>query len=357
MFYILLLICSLLIQFWAQKIKHIKISKFLDFFSIILMFIISGIRYDVGKDYFGYFIAMASPDYDVEIGTRFIIDFLVSNNLSIQWFIFLMSFLTGLFVYMAINVYDTHLNSRYIAIILIFSMILFNSMNISRQFLSISIITYGCYFLQKKPLRFLTLTLFASIFHYTALIFILLYPVILIIQKKDSIIILANVFILFSMINMVFPIISGLFEQLFVAIINRLPKYAIYSERILNDNFYFSSTFFVYCLILVLIINTRRKTPFSSNDKMLLIFSLFYVASMSFLNFSDLTMRLYYYFLIFFVIFITKNSISVNRLVTRYTLVNLLIIGFSMYFLISSIYSYLSVSELNLYPYRTILYY
>lgn len=53
----------------------------------------------------------------------------------------------------------------------------FQTMNISRQYIAIAILTYSInYIVNKKPLRFLLIVLMASLFHLSAVVFVIIYP-------------------------------------------------------------------------------------------------------------------------------------------------------------------------------------
>ncbi|WP_274378996.1 EpsG family protein [Alkalihalophilus pseudofirmus] len=138
----------------------------------------------VGNDTLNYFWAFsniaqenmfASSDSRFEIGYIFLVRLL--SNLGFDYFGF--QVVTTFFIYFAFGSFIRRYSINYSLSIFIFLTMnmFFDTMNITRSYLALSILLLSVKFIEeKKPIKFLLLVGVATLFHTSAIIFLLLYP-------------------------------------------------------------------------------------------------------------------------------------------------------------------------------------
>lgn len=155
--------------------------------SFIFLFLISGLRFNVGRDYLNYtytFILVnklpnlsaiinLSKDSGLEIA------FLLLNKLiglftsNIQWIFLTTSFITLFVIFKTIY---KHSSLVWLSVYLFSVSGYLASFNILRQYIAISIIFYSYKYIKDNSLlKFITLVVIASLFHNSALLFLPLY--------------------------------------------------------------------------------------------------------------------------------------------------------------------------------------
>ena len=139
------------------------------------LFLVSGLRYDVGTD---YYYVYTPHFYDIMNGDKGVFTektFILLNQIiykftdNSQWIFIITSFIYVLFMALAI----TKISNNYLisVLVLIFGGYFFSSMNNVRQNVAVAIICYAYYFvMNKKYIRFILLILLASCFHIVAII-------------------------------------------------------------------------------------------------------------------------------------------------------------------------------------------
>lgn len=146
---------------------------------ILLFTFVFGIRYDVGVDYLNYLklYEMSNNGFEIEKEYLFkhLTTFFANNNIHFSLYFSLFTFLQIFFIY------ATFKNRPIILLFLIF--ILFTGryfidwMNLIRQSIAFCVFVYSTkYIIEKKILYFTLFILFASLFHKSAIILLLLYP-------------------------------------------------------------------------------------------------------------------------------------------------------------------------------------
>ncbi|WMJ78082.1 MULTISPECIES: EpsG family protein [unclassified Sedimentibacter] len=361
MIFVIILSASLILQFISKIIKNNKMSNIFDYLSISSMFFLSGLRYDVGRDFWGYYNNMASQGYNVEVGARYLINVVQYLKLDMQAFIFALSFFTGLFLYLTIKYYDQNKKTRYISIILIFSLLFFNSLNISRQILAASVFAYSTRFIvEKKIIRFILYVLLAASFHMTAVFLLAIYPISMLFIKLKNKRTLFNLTLLISIINMFVPFISNWIKWITLYITSSIGKYNSYFDRIIGDDNYFSTFNLIMAILLLVLINLNnfKKNTVLDKDKynigmFIQFMAVLFILFNSILNFSTLTMRFYYYFTIFVILTIGSYK-NLFYTTDRYinTIYKLTIGAFALISTTNSILGAIYNSMLNLYPFN-----
>lgn len=153
--------------------------------ALILFAVISGIRYDVGVDFLSYLELYNWLKYDIttefglEVGFNWILKQFAQIDAHYAWPFGTIALIQIFFIYYAFK------NEKYLypflPFVIITSGVYFTMMNEMRQSISWAIFILAIQYNRKdKIIQYALLTLIAYIFHQSALIFILLFPLILI---------------------------------------------------------------------------------------------------------------------------------------------------------------------------------
>lgn len=290
--------------------KQINIKKFniFDFVLITIMIFICGFRKNVGTDFLLY-----SRMYNnisifprVEIGFKYLINFMSGMGLSSFWFFFLTSSLTILIVYYIIKkISDKPSESLFLFITLGYFSLQFN---IIRQCLAIAVSLYSIKFIIKKDFfKYFVCILMASLFHTTALIMFPFYFISKInISKKRCVEILIILFI-----------VSLMYNQIICLIVRYFPTYEVYLT--INNYTYDAAGVGSYLIILfnlllfsVILINKSKLVKYNKNNNIyinMILFSFFYY----FLSLNNTVMIRPGYYLSISFIFILPDLYQVNK--------------------------------------------
>lgn len=170
MLWITILLFFIILVSWIADNTHIPFAKQ---FLLISMIVIMGLRYDVGRDYHNYEIIYNEPysyyALSVEPVWQLFNHLLRSIGFQARIFFFVTAIIITLLYYKGIQKMTNHF---YMAMILfvIFGFY-YESANIVRQFVAMSILFYGYRdFLDGKIAKFILLGLIAAVFHTSALI-------------------------------------------------------------------------------------------------------------------------------------------------------------------------------------------
>lgn len=180
--YILGTLITLILVFVASKSKNTKNEKLLAFISAVPLTIISGFRYNVGADYYGYTnffnIYKNNPNSayisNFEIGFKLMTKIIQLFTIKPMWMFMSISIIISYFIFKAI--YEES-PTPVLSIFLYISMqFYFYSMNGMRQFIAMSIFLYSIRFIRsRKFFPFLILNLIGMSFHSSALVYLPLY--------------------------------------------------------------------------------------------------------------------------------------------------------------------------------------
>ncbi|WP_288153306.1 EpsG family protein [Phocaeicola sartorii] len=162
--------------FFIAYIRYIEISKAL-LFNFIILALFIGLRDQVGADWPGYKLAFDQKYEYFEIGYTLVAKFFRHLGCSFNWFLMFMSFITVAPIFLFFRKYQDS-----ICIIPSFFVISFMGLiaisSIIRQAFAMSVFLYSWIYLEKKDLtRYALCIILASLFHKSALILILLYPI------------------------------------------------------------------------------------------------------------------------------------------------------------------------------------
>ena len=228
----------------VQNYNNVYILKKSAAFCLILfMFVISGLRYNVGRDFINYEQMYLDPSNIRNSFTEPVWSYIsiLLHNMgfsSVAWFC-LTSFIINLFFISGIRKLSKNF---YLSVAFYIAMphLFLESFNIVRQFVAMSIIFRFSYlFFQKKYWKFIIVILLASCFHKSAVLTIPIFFVSLI--KFSNIILILIVFICFISRNSFLPII--------IKIISNVSMYSGYVNELVSSES--TSGLYAYVLLLV----------------------------------------------------------------------------------------------------------
>ena len=228
-------------------------------------------------------------------------------NLNSQFVFLIFSIMTMFFIYKGIKYYldeeDTYKPVVYI-IFLIFTF--FSSFNGIRQALAAAIILYASrYIIEKKFLRFALWIVIAMQFHFTSIIFIVLYFVINKEYKNSVLLSVLGISLIVSNLGLINKILEYIvFNLSFLDVGGYIQNY-LYSNYNARE-IRFGIVFFINLIILVVLIFFKDKI--NKKPKETLVFNMFYLNILSGVLSIGAPMfsRLTYFFSIYMALYIPK---------------------------------------------------
>lgn len=321
----------------------------------VILSVISGLRYGVGTDYFGYtkYFDLISSGYPIQVepGLVFLSKMLAKVNLNSQALFFILSSLTMLFVYKGLKYYSkSNYINKPVTYLLLIIFTYFPSFNGVRQFLAGAIIFYASrYIVEKKLLKFCIWIVFAMTFHYSSILFLGFYFLALRDYRRTSLISL----LIFSTFVANFDLVNKFMEYIlnnlsfldFGGYIGNL-LYSSYNTREVK----YGIVFFVNVLVVILFILFKKRIIKDKKD--LLTFNFFYlyvligILSMG----APMLTRLTYYFSIYMAVCIPKFGLMFDLKSRRIT-ENSMTVLYSLLFLYILISGYLNPNTSDFIPY------
>jgi len=285
-------------------------------FAFFLLFITSGLRFETAVDWVNYKLYFKNVDYIHDIFNQGFLDFFIKhpkeplftilNSLvkaftnNVQVLFFLISLFTTTLLFKSINNYTQ--KKYFLFSILLYYVLIFFILDMSgiRQCIALNILFYSFKFLNEKRLkRFLFFVFLASMFHYSAIVFV--FGVFL--RKKVNLSIITTLFLvgmgvfLFRIRWMVFSIQSlfSLFSDNNLYL--RLWKYTV-SESIVSKERPIFIMLFVNSIIYLFYLIGKRKYLNRNDDNFIFInlYSLFILSTLFLWEISDFGVRFGLYF-------------------------------------------------------------
>lgn len=183
------LICGLVID--KVKINNEiekKYSKIIFSIPFLLLFLISGIRYGVGQDYFGTYvytferILNGCSNIRIDFGFYLINKIIILFGGSFQWVFIITSFIINYFI--CKSIYEQSKNKMLSLFIYICGTLYFFSMNGVRQTIALSLFYYSLKYIKDRNFtKYVFINLIALTVHNSAIIF---FPLYFILNKKFS---------------------------------------------------------------------------------------------------------------------------------------------------------------------------
>lgn len=149
-----------------------KYSNLFSIYSLLLLLLLAALRDQVGTDWNAYYNFYVSGNAPVELGYAILNDNFSSSGLNYNYFLLLINSICLYILYLSF------INNSPLSIIsvLLFSSDLFYYLNLSgvRQALAFAIVLYSVQDLKNNnTAKFIIKIIFASLFHYTAILFII----------------------------------------------------------------------------------------------------------------------------------------------------------------------------------------
>ena len=186
MIYLFVSIYTLLFTWLALNTSNKTARKILIVISVVFPIIIAGFRFNNGADYLQYknlydrFInygvfSSSTSTKSIEIGFQWILRICSLFTTDSIYYFFLISLITiGLFYY---GIWKESNNILFSITLFFISGIYLDTFNAVRQYLAVSIIFISVkYLINKEFVKYMIIVLIASLFHYSAIIMILVYP-------------------------------------------------------------------------------------------------------------------------------------------------------------------------------------
>ncbi len=177
--YISMLLLSVVFMYKAKTQSSLKKKYLYCFLSFLPFLLVSGLRYDVGTDYINRYVYDFNRTYqgyrvpNMEVGFHLLMKATMLVSCEPQLMFFITSLLINGFIFL--TVIKESKDPVYSICIYFFLGFFFDSLNIMRQYLAMSVVFIGFYYLLKnKKLLFIVSVLLASLFHSTALIMLVL---------------------------------------------------------------------------------------------------------------------------------------------------------------------------------------
>ena len=302
--YYFIVISSSIIAWFSNFIRnkeHKKLAKWIFFIAIIIPVLVSGFRYGIGTDYHAYvnmYYNITNNYYgisDAISNTRYepgwiILNYIVKYVFDDVNYIFVLSaLLTWSFIFKAIYDNKDRLSIG-IAVLILLCTMYSMSFNIVRQILAVSIIMLSVKpMLDQKKWKFIFTILFASTFHFTAILFLVSYWIIN--SKTENRRLLKRLFMPVMFIGLV------VFFQPITSYLASLGLLSNYSSYGLDAGGFSRSTFFFKLPIVVVMLFSIRNLRLQNNaiHKMSI---LFYIGVIMLLlsTYSPYLSRLSYFF-------------------------------------------------------------
>lgn len=204
-----------------------------------------------------------------------------------------------------------------------------------RQGIAISLTLCSLYFIENKKKLFFALTVFlASLFHYSALIFIIAYPMYYMkLTNVKRVFLPITVFAVYLLKYPLFNILGKFFKD----------------DAAANEMATGGTLFFIFLLMYIFMLFFYRKSEKKENDHINGAINLFYVACIcqSFSSIYDTAMRVGYYFMIYLIIALPNTIAKFEK--KEKTIIYMIIVVLFMMFGIRNFSSVDSFAKTNPY--------
>ncbi|WMM24322.1 EpsG family protein [Tissierella sp. MB52-C2] len=190
-------------------------------FAILLLILLSSLRYDVGWDYMAYYETIAFGRItNIMLNQEYLTIFLINlaRNFNIPQIYFIINSIISICLIM--STIKRYSKDYWISFFLFVTFPLFflNSLSVIRNYTAIAITFYGFKYIEnKKLIRYILMVIIASLFHKSAIIALPFYFFKNINFKKSA----------YFLILMLAPLFSNILNQL---ILKFVPKYAVYTD-------------------------------------------------------------------------------------------------------------------------------
>lgn len=247
--------------YWIPSVRWQEKKINIYFCSLFFLLTILGIlRFNVGTDFMRYYRYFIRDDF---LAGRFEPGYSFLNLLTQklwdnpQAIIIVTHLIIMILAYKSINKYS--INKSLSAFLFVFGFFYFVSLNGIRQYIAVMIILYGHMYLYKNSKKkFVISVIIASLFHYSAVITLIMLSIKNFKIKKKHIVTVYSLILVFNVFsNRIIPLIFDLIND--IPFIN---KYSVYQAFLASDVSSKPYDFIVYSLILALSFFVSDKVDF-----------------------------------------------------------------------------------------------
>lgn len=281
--------------------SNVQYKKIREYFGIVIILIVTLLRFDVGYDYYNYYQAVNGDVIDVTVD-RFEPLSKVIMYIAHYWHCPQIVFiLFGIITYYCLFSTFRHYSVNfYLGIIVYIAFFYLSDLSTIRQAAAVAISFYGIKYIESKSfIKYLLICLIASLFHFSAIVSILIYFLYNDRVKIYYLIILDIFLLLFS--DIVFNLLQG-------------SSYSIYLE-VLDEMAGGSMLGFSFILWFILIFTIDKIFTNSQSSYKKLYNVIFAGLIFPFVFGGHLGLRLSQYYFIYFCLLIPHVLCNVNRLV------------------------------------------
>ncbi len=325
-------------------------------FIFVVLLIFSVFRYDVGWDYLPYWNEITSVNSNLlesryEPLSRIIM--YIGYRLGFIPFVFIFySVVTLYLIYYSINKFSNNSKLSWL-IYYSFPLFFFASLSTIRQSLALALILFSWRFLSsKKYFYFCLIIALAMLFHYSALIGILLLPIVYFrIEKSVLWILLIFSFFLTQSLNY----LSNLTTNNEVLI-------RFYSQYLTVDSAKASTLHYLYYFIqLIIMINYEKLVKYDHRNKIYIKITTFGIIFYNLLSLEQVTASRLSAFFIIFWIYLIPSLVCVfkpivNHLIKSFFVIGCIIMVYYFLFLYISAYDKGLLEKVSFLPYRSWLF-
>ena len=254
---VIIILCWLL-----RELKTKNINKILNIVMLVIFFSMSGLAYKIHNDYFIYELLYPSINfknynliYQFEVGYK-LLNAVFNRILSFYQFKALVYFVNIILIYKGLKKLTSKSEVFYLLAFLYLDIHFFLIyLSAFRQSISISIFIYSLQFIKKRKfLKYIFIISIACMFHKSAIVLFLVYPVIRIIKiNKKCLIFIGIIYV----INKFIPIIAFLslsifnIMRIYIPILNRVDKY-------FQPNLSFKTSTISVLLVILFLVNIKN---------------------------------------------------------------------------------------------------
>ncbi len=277
--------------------RRMQNSKFSFIIILMILFMISSMRYEVGTDWSNYLSFYTNDDSvreGLEVGYRILNNLFSYLELHYNIFLAGISFVTLFFIYQI----GISLKYKSIVLFMYFSeLFLYYNFSGMRQGIAIAITLYSIKFIINKDFKFFViLVLFASLFHITALSFLIAYFIYHLEVTKINAVLFAFFLLLAALV------LNELIDYLLMYTDNKKIQYYFLLAGVQEDNtMHFIVGFIKRSIILIIFIFLPKKEKNRYN--LLALIKVYFIGFIIYILFysisEDVATRVGSYFLIF----------------------------------------------------------
>lgn len=343
--YICIVTISTIIFISHIYVRSSKINKITTFLWVIMMTLFVGSQDGIGTDHANYITQIKSPWADPQEPFTFFIFYIIRYyDLPVYIFFYLYAFLTYFFLSKTILLSDK--NIRFVIVMMILqSLLFFQSFNLIRQILACSIFLYGVILISndKKGYRFL---LSACIVHYSA--FFGLITVWIASKMRIGVMILTVyiISVILLQTDVFLEFLISKFESLL-----RMTYYGAYFDSSLIIDNLAAHFGVVYKITFIISLIIYAKNEYYKSNGNILLFNLYFVGQILYnISSSNITIQRVTYFPYFTMVLVIP---LLAKSFSSYWNSRLALILFLLYFLFMSVS--LSTQDCPYVPYNNII--